>query len=352
MRNSSSDNYRPLVSVIVLNFEGLKRRHLIDCLESLSKTIYPYLQVIVVDNASTNGSAGFIKKNYPWVKLIENKVNLGYSASNNEAMRQSTGEYVVLLNNDTNVTPSWLDHIVSALQKDEKVAVVGCKILCYNEPKRIDSAGGYIDAAGRPFERGRYFGESISDVGQYDYVFKVFYVSGAAIALRKRVINEIGDLDPEFFMYFEEVDLCWRAILRGYDVLYIPDAVIYHKRPPSLSSNVAPEMIFHTHKNRLAMLLKNYSLPSLLRALPRIIFDDILAIIYCILRNDTKGFVAILNGIFWNLKKLRYLVKKRRVVQAEVRRASDEEVFKLMLKRNLALDRLRLVINRKTVNWE
>jgi len=351
MSSSFSDNDRPLVSVVVVNFEGLRRGRLINCLESLFKTEYPHLQIIVVDNASSDGSAGFIKKNYPSVRLIENKVNLGYSAGSNEGIRQSTGEYLVLLNNDTRVAPGWLDHIVSTLQEDEKVGVAGCKILCYDDPKRIDSAGCYIDVAGWPLERGRYFGKSINDAGQYDDVTKVFYVLGAAIALRKRVLNQIGNLDPKFFMYFEEVDLCWRAILRGYKVIYVPDTVIYHKRAPNLPSSIlTPEILYHMHKNHLATLLKNYSFHGLLRALPWIIFDEILAIIGCICGNDVEGFAAVLDGIFWNLKELKYLLKKRRVVQREVRRVSDKEVLKLMIERNLVLDRLRSVINEKTVS--
>jgi GT2 family glycosyltransferase len=243
--------------VIILNWNG--GNYLIKCVNSVMKTDYPsdLLEVIIVDNGSTDGSARLAKKMFPQVKLIENEKNLGFCIGNNIGIKNSSGDIIILLNNDTIVDKDWIKEILKCAQ-DPEVGIIGCR-LYFPGTKIIQSLGFKMKFLG--------FYESIGagqeDTGQFYDVGYVDYVSGAAMAIKREVLNRIGLLDPAFYAYHEDVDLCYRARRAGYKVV-TSNAIVYHYG--SLSWNKLPaRKIYLAERNKIYFVLKHYSPKKLLR---------------------------------------------------------------------------------------
>jgi len=247
--------YTPKVSVVILNWNG--GEHLKKCLDSVLKTDYHDLEVIVVDNASTDGSQELVKKYYPQVILVENEKNLGFCVGNNIGIKRAKGEIIILLNNDTIVDGGWIKEILKCAQ-DPKVGIVGCR-LYFPDTKIIQSLGFKMRFLG--------FWENIGagqkDKGQFDKVSCVDYVSGAALAIKREVLDKVGLLDPAFYAYCEDVDLCYRARRAGYKVV-TSNAIVYHCG--SLSWDRLPvRKMYLVQRNRIYFILKHYPPKNLLR---------------------------------------------------------------------------------------
>lgn len=247
--------YTSKVSIVILNWNGGK--YLKECLDSVLKTDYQDLEIIVVDNASTDGSQELVKKCYPQVILIENERNLGFCVGNNIGIKRATSNIIILLNNDTIVDRSWVKEILKCAQ-DPRVGIVGCR-LYFPGTKIIQSLGYRMKFLG--------FWESIGagqeDKGQFDKVGCVDYVSGAALAVKREVLDKIGLLDPAFYAYCEDVDLCYRARRAGYKVV-TSNAIVYHYG--SLSWDRLPvRKMYLVQRNRIYFILKHYSPKTLLR---------------------------------------------------------------------------------------
>ena len=245
------------VSVIILNWNG--GDYLMRCVDSVMKTDYPgdLLEVIIVDNGSIDGSARLAKKMYPQIKLIENGRNLGFCVGNNIGIKHSSGDIVVLLNNDTIVDRNWIKEILKYAQ-DPRVGIIGCK-LYFPGTKIIQSLGfrmrflGYWESIGAGQE----------DNGQFDKFGCVDYVSGAALAVKRKVLDKIGLLDPTFYAYYEDVDICYRARQAGYKVV-TSNAIVYHYG--SLSWNRLPiRKMYLVQRNGIQFILKHYPPKNLLR---------------------------------------------------------------------------------------
>jgi len=331
------------VTVIVINYNGLRSGYLEECLRSVYCTQYPYFDVIFVDNASRDGSLEYVKKSFPQTKIVANSTNLGYAEGNNIAMREAGGRYIALLNHDTKVSPNWLENSTKVLRSQHAVAVVACKLLSSDNTTKIDGAGGVADIYGFPNERGRIFGSLETDKGQYDEVSEVFYASGSAMIISKDALHEVGFFDPTFFMYFEDMDLCWRLRLRGYKVLFAPNSIVYHKRGlrTPLGKPLNYGMLYHYHKNHLATLIKNCSYSSLARTLPFFGAVKILIAVQHLMKRELVGTKAVLLGLFWNLKELRYVLRQRCIVQRIIRRVQEKDIRKLMERRSFAVNYVR-----------
>jgi len=248
----------PLVSVIILNWNG--KRYLKECLLSLKKQTYKNFEVILVDNGSADGSVDYIKDNFgDFVKLIENKANLGFAEGNNIGIRNSSGKYILLLNNDTKADPLWVEELVKVAESDDKIGMCASKILSLDDPKIIDNVGHLIYKDG--LSRGR--GRLEYDQGQYDNIEEVFLPSGCAALYRKKMLNEIGEFDKDFFAYSDDTDIGIRGRLAGWKCMYVPGAVIYHKYSGS-TSPYALFKAFHAERNRLWIAIKYFPLPVLL----------------------------------------------------------------------------------------
>jgi hypothetical protein len=250
---------KPLVSIIILNYNGLKDT--LHCLESVKKTTYPNFEVLLVDNGSDKNEGEILQNKFgKKYKVILLKKNLGYTGGNNLALKKAQGKYIILLNNDTEVTPNWISPLVDLLEKDGSIAVVQPKIKMLYRKNYFDyagAAGGFIDSYGYPFTRGRIFESKEKDTGQYDKETIIFWASGAACIIRKSTINKVGGLfDPIFFNYMEEIDFCWRVWKNGYKVYFCPNSTVYHKGAATAGRNLF-EKRYWEHRNNLLLLYKN-----------------------------------------------------------------------------------------------
>lgn len=238
-------------SVIVLAWNGTN--HLEACLESLLAQDETGFELIVVDNGSTDGSADLVAERFPAARLLRNEQNLGFAGGCNVGLRAAQGEVLVLLNQDMVVEPGWLAALVKALT-DEEVGIVGAKLL-EMDGRTFSHAGAYLEW---PLVLGRHLGVDEADQGQYDRATDVEFVTGASLAVKRAVLEEIGPLDERFYpAYFEDVDWCWRARRAGWRVRYEPRAVAWHDEASSTRHHWPSKHYYH-YRNKLLFLLKHY----------------------------------------------------------------------------------------------
>jgi len=328
---------KPLVSVIVLNYNGMS--FLKCCFDSLRASSYPNVELIMVDNDSSDNSVEFIQKNYSEVRVINSGGNIGYSAANNIGIKSSNGKYVILLNNDVEVTPGWLEPIVEEFESDSNIAACQPKILHLVHKKSFEyagAAGGFLDIFGYPFLRGRIFYSVENDFGQYDTNIDLFWASGAAIALRKDLVKNSGLLDNDFVHHMEEIDLCWRILLQGYKIRIRTDSVIYHYAGGTIKAE-SYSKIYWNHRNSLFMMLKNYSLSNLLWILSCRFFLDALLLLKSIFILDVVRIKAIPSAYTWLITHFAMILKKRNEVQKN-RKVSDMELKHLFYRRSIVFD--------------
>ena len=312
---------QPLVSVIIVVHNNIQ--DLRDCISSILQADYPHVEVIAVDSASTDGSPGLIGREFPSVKLLEYPVNLGFCEGSNRAVRLAKGDFVFLLNPDTVTPPDTISTLAARMERDSHIGVLAPKMLFLQERGVINSVGLQSNRIFYSCDRG--FLEY--DRGQYDEEAAIISACGGAMFVRKAVIDKIGLFDSRYFMYYEDLDFGIRSWLAGYKVLYTPDAIVYHRMRASGRSEYLNE--YMDHKNRLRTLLKNCSLPTLLRALPRnLVFD--LACIANHLRQGRGSAAGLrLKALLWNLVMLPDTLAWRSRVN-RVRRESDRVFLNLL----------------------
>lgn len=250
----------PDVTVVVVTYDGAALLPV--CLDALAEQRSRWTwQTWVVDNASRDETVELLSARYPDVRVIRNDRNLGFAGGNNVALREATTPYVVLLNNDAVVQPGWLDGLVDVLDAtgNERVAAVTGKVLLA-DGVTINSVGSVVDTRGYGADRGWLE----PDRGQYDEPAEVFTASGTALALRRAALDDVGHFDDAFFLYYEDVDLCWRLRSRGWTVRYEPTALVQHHH--SATTGEGSEVFhFHDLRNRLLCLTKNASTRRWLR---------------------------------------------------------------------------------------
>lgn len=245
-------NCAPKVAVVVLSYNG--RTDTIQCLENLRQLNYPNFSVIVVDNASTDGSVAAIQADHPEVELIASAVNLGFSAGNNLGLQhalKNEAEYALLLNNDTESDPDMLNQLIDAMEETPDAGLVGPMIYYFDEPERIWSAGGRLS-----WKTGKatMIGIDEMDFGQHQKrVREVDFVTGCAAMVRTCILDHVGDLDPRFFVYYEEVEWCTRIRRNGYKILHVPEAKVWHKINPQVR-NTSRLVHYYMTRNRLLFL--------------------------------------------------------------------------------------------------
>lgn len=247
----------PSVSIIIVSWNA--RSVVEKCLPSVVDTDYPNLEIIFADNASTDGTAAWIAREHPEVKIVRHPENWLFCRGNNAALPHATGEFVVLLNNDVEVPPGWLRPLVDVMTQHPDVAAVQPKLLQYDDRSRFEyagAAGGYLDRVGYPFTRGRLFDTMERDRGQYDDARDVFWATGAALLLRRSALDEVGLLDERFEMHMEEIDLCWRLQRHGYRIRVEPQSTVYHVGGASLPQS-SPLKTYYNFRNSLLTLYKN-----------------------------------------------------------------------------------------------
>ncbi|MCB8939523.1 MAG: glycosyltransferase family 2 protein [Ardenticatenaceae bacterium] len=293
------------VSIIVVNWNG--RHHLQLCLTALFAQTYPNFEVILVDNGSTDGSQAFVREQFPTVRLIALPENVGFARGNNEGIRASTADYIATVNNDTRVDPNWLTALVETAESNPNVGMCAAKLLFWDRPDVINSAGICLDRAGIAWDR--LGGQPNS--AQPASPTPVFGASGGAALYRRSMLNQIGLFDDDFFAYLEDVDLAWRARLAGWDCLYVDTAVILHHHSATAIEG-SPFKNKLLGRNKVWAILKNYPWPLLLRYLPAILAYDLGSVLVALLvRRDASPLYGRLQAI----PKLPTIWQKRRKIQ-------------------------------------
>ena len=342
----SLQSEEPLVSVIISNWNG--KRYLKECLLSLKKQTYKNFEVILVDNGSTDGSVDYIKDNFgDFVKLIENETNLGFAEGNDIGIRNSSGKYILLLNNDTKADPLWIEELIKVAESDDKIGMCASKVLSLDNPKTIDNVGLLIYKDG--LNRGR--GRLEYDQGQYDNIEEVFLPSGCAALYRKKMLNEIGEFDKDFFAYSDDIDIGIRGRLMGWKCMYVPKAVIYHK----YSGSTSPYSLFkafHAERNRLWIAIKYFPLTVLLCNSYYTALRTLLQFYGALTHKGAAGkfreqfsewelFLTLLKAYFSALKGLPRMWKKRQDL-TELRRVSCSEIYNWFKKFRVSVRELAL----------
>ncbi|MDT0688505.1 glycosyltransferase family 2 protein [Salegentibacter sp. F188] len=264
-------------AVVILNWNG---KHLLEQFLPSVTSHSPEATVYVADNASTDDSVEFLRKNFPQVSIIQNETNGGYAKGYNDALRNLDEDIFILLNSDIEVTPGWLRPIIGIFEHSPKVGAVQPKILDYKNKSYFEyagAAGGFIDKYAYPFCRGRIFDEIEKDNGQYNDDTTIFWASGACLAIRKEAFLAAGGLDQDFFAHQEEIDLCWRLNNLNYSIRYASKATIYHVGGATLSS-INPMKTFFNFRNSLYLIIKNVPSPQVFWVLfMRMILDGLAA---------------------------------------------------------------------------
>ena len=290
----------PLVSIITINFNQL--RLTCELLDSLRKLTYPAVEVIVVDNNSVEDPTSVITGRFPEVTLVVSKENLGFAGGNNLGIKASHGQYLLFLNNDTEVDPGVLEPLVKLFETDPTAGAASSKILYYDSGETIQYAGSSrID----PFTgRSKRIGYMEKDNGQHNRLKETDLAHGAAMMVPKRVIEKVGMMPEFFFLYYEEVDWCESIKRAGYKIFFVPDSKVYHKESMSIGKGSTLKTYYMT-RNRLLYMRRNtaglikvsWILFFLLFSLPKN------ALMYT-LKRDLQHARAFWRGLIWNLTHL------------------------------------------------
>jgi len=303
-------NHNPLVSIVILNWNG--KEHLQECIDSVIKSLYSPLEIILADNGSTDDSIEFVKSQFPAVIILENKENLGYAEGNNRGIGIAHGKYVVTLNNDVVVDPNWLDKPIEYLENDPQIGSISCRQMNYYNKDMIDSLFHY-PAPELIFRRLGYKKtfNLHSPFGSPGYVIAP---NGGSAIYRKTMFNQLEGFDSKFFAYLDESDLCMRAFLNGWKCLYVPQSVVYHKDSASFKKRGKIAHYFF-ERNRIWFIYKYFPWPSIFSHLHWIIFQEMISIGLHFLKKNGRlnYFKARIHGILgiWRYSSIRKLYVTR-----------------------------------------
>jgi GT2 family glycosyltransferase len=279
---------------VIPNWNG--RHWLATCLGALSAQTIRDFKVILIDNGSTDGSVEYVKESFPVTQVIANRTNVGFAAAVNQGILASQSRYVVLLNNDTEAAPDWLETLVEAAESDGRVGMCASKMLFADRPNVINSTGICVDRAGIAWDRR---GGEIDDMRESEPV-DVFGPSAGAGLYRRAMLEEIGLFDEDFFAYLEDVDLAWRARRAGWRCLHVPAACVLHHHSAT-GIEGSPFKSFHLGRNKIWLLVKNYPFKQLWQYALLTLFYDWAAVVYALVRRQDvhalRGRLAALAGL-------------------------------------------------------
>lgn len=289
-------SHSPHVAIVILNWNG--RRFLEQFLPGVLASGYPNQEVIVADNGSTDDSVSFLQQSYPAVRLMMLGRNYGFAKGYNEALKQVAADYYVILNSDVEVVPGWLQPMVNLLERDPTIAACQPKLLTYHNRKLFEyagGAGGWLDKYGYPFAKGRIFDVYEEDHGQYDHQEPIFWASGAALFIRAGIFHQLKGFDEYFFAHQEEIDLCWRIQLAGYQVYSCPSSVVYHVGGGALPKGNSLKTYLNFRNNRI-MLSKNLPWQKKIWIMPARNFLDAVSGWKGLLSGNPGYFIAIIRA--------------------------------------------------------
>lgn len=295
------------VAIAILNYNSLF--YFKQFLPTLIEHTPSWVNITIIDNASSDDSKQFVSTNFPEIQWIQLDNNYGFAGGYQKGIQQITEDYIVVLNSDVEVTENWLPPLLQRMEENEQLAAIQPKIKSFHQKNTFEhagAAGGFIDFLGYPFCRGRIFDTVEEDNGQYDTFTHCFWASGACMVLRRSAYIEAGELDPHFFLHMEEIDLCWRLQRCGYLIACEPESTVYHVGGGSLPYS-SPKKMFYNFKNSYRMLCKNYTKPQhlFIAILVIRIGLDIVALLREIIKLQWKNALQIAKAIFtpWFTKR-------------------------------------------------
>jgi GT2 family glycosyltransferase len=301
----------PLFSVVIPNWNGA--HYLPTCLDVLQNQTYSHIEIIVADNASTDGSRELLAAQYPDVRIVALPENRGFTGACNAGMTAAQGDYIALLNNDTEVDPGWVVGVVGVFERHPEAGSVASKMLLFDRRDHFHTAGDLYRIDGRLANRGVWE----KDEGQYDAEEYVFSACGGSAAYRRQMLDEIGLLDDDFFFSAEDMDLGWRAQLAGYRCVYTPEAVVYHRLAATGGDATAS---YYDGRNMIWILVKDYPAAlwrkhafKILMAQAGLAWKALRAWRGAAARARLRGMIAGLVGIPKMLRKRRSIQRRRRV---------------------------------------
>ncbi|MEO6131981.1 MAG: riboflavin biosynthesis protein RibF [Saprospiraceae bacterium] len=308
------DKKSPQVATVILNFNG--KGFLERFMPFFISSRYNNEKLYVVDNASMDGSVKWLKSAYPKVDSISLSQNAGYAGGYNRALSQINAKYYALVNNDIEITPSWLDPIIKMMEADDRIGAVQPKII--SETRRgyfeyAGASGGMMDSLGYPFCRGRILSTIERDTGQYNLPISIFWASGAAFVVRSDIFHEVNGFDADYFAHQEEIDLAWRLKLKGYKILSCPASVVYHVGGGTLNYD-RPQKVYLNFRNNLVTLFKYLPADDVVMVLfIRWILDSLAGLKY-IARGQFGNMFAIVRAHFYIYSHIRMILHKRKAI--------------------------------------
>tara|TARA_Y100000590_G_scaffold43848_1_gene46695 strand:- start:17690 stop:18730 length:1041 start_codon:yes stop_codon:yes gene_type:complete len=305
----------PLVSIIVLNYNAGEL--LVNCVNSLKKSSYTNLEIIVVDNISSDGSQTRCMERFPEIKLIQNGQNLGYCGGNNVGIKEAKGEFIVILNPDTIVEINCIRELISAYSEFGD-GLYQPKILSLNEKNTIQSTGNMLHVFGFGFARDK--GNKVSD--ENELVEKIGYASGTCLFTSRKVIEKVGLLDEFLFLYHDDLDLGWRAAQIGINSFYVPKSKIFHVESYSLKWSA--KKFYWLERNRKYCLLTHYSK----KTYEKMRFSLMLVDLFVWTFYFSKGFLGAKIKADWEIKKNKKIIEKKYQELEKKKKISDEELIK------------------------
>ncbi|CAN5191777.1 glycosyltransferase family 2 protein [soil metagenome] len=320
----------PTVSIIIVTYNGYA--YINRCVQSIVDNPYKEKQIIIVDNGSTDGTVKLLKSKYSNINIIALPKNIGPSAARNEGIKQATGEYVMFLDNDTQIHKNTITEALKIFEQNKNLGLIQCKLLFTHDPTLLDCTGEYVGQWGFLVHR--------TEVGQNDdnatKPETVFSAKSAGMIIRGKTLDEIGGFDPDYFIYLEETDLAWRAWHHGYKALYVPKSIVYHESGTSsiILSKKAHDYNgkFHGCKNYILTLIKNLELKNLVKILPIHIILWVGLAYYSLLQGKIQPWIWIHQAIWWNIWHIHSTLRKRMQVQKN-RQCTDDEILPQIMKK-------------------
>lgn len=312
------------ISIVTLNYNGLK--WLKGYFESLSKQTYKNLEIIFVDNGSTDGSVDFVKKRYPKTVLIENKVNYAIAKGNNVGVRKAKGEYILLLNNDIKVKPSYLAELMEGFEKLSSASILQSKIVLMDKPSILDSCGQFWTDTGFVYHFGN---QKNANEKRYNKPFRILSGKSASMIIKRDVIDKIGMYDDLYWGYYEETDHCHRAWIAGFETWYWPKAEVRHAFGGTTLTFQNDFLQFHNFKNKISSFIVNFEVWYLLYLFPVFLVLNMLTSFGWLLQGKYKNTFSLCKATWWNIINFRHVLGRRRKVQV-TRKLSDAEIFKFV----------------------
>ena len=304
-------NSSPSVAIVLLNYNG--KNYLESNIPFILQASYQNKKIFVIDNASTDDSVPFLKEKYPGIHIIESAVNYGYAGGYNKGLKQIEADYYILINTDVEVTSGFIEPLLKTIDNNPDAAICQPKILSLEHRDQFEyagAAGGFMDKYGYTFARGRILDQYEKDTGQYDQDCEIFWAGGACFLIKASVFHELNGFYDYFFMYFEEVDLCWRAKLAGYNIWYSHQSVIYHKETDQFIKQ-SPRRIHYVFRNNFICLLRNLSLKSKLTLVPARIALNLLASFVFLIKGHIGKSLVVIKSLFTALAWVLFVPKQK-----------------------------------------